>query len=191
MVPDPKWLEILKASNWQTAAIAVASGLLVYGNAEQLLPIRLEPWMIQAAVVALVVSSCLSLAGILSTAVKSPQGPRAKLGNWFAQRRAKREVTAYIPHMTAKERQIIAYLLAKNQKMFTNTMDGGYANTLISRGIVVRALRPGQAFTDFDVPFEVPTFAWCVFVKYRADFPYTPPTSEGEPHPWRVHWMVR
>jgi hypothetical protein len=29
MAPDPRWLEILKASGWQTTALAVASGLFL------------------------------------------------------------------------------------------------------------------------------------------------------------------
>src|ERR1035438_7219151 len=50
-------------------------------------------------------------------------------------RRSKREVERYIPHMTTKEREIIAYLLAKNQKTFLAAIDGGHAATLLSRGI--------------------------------------------------------
>jgi hypothetical protein len=106
--------------------------------------------------------------------------------------RAQREAAAYIPYMMAKEREIVAYLLAHNQKMFTNTPDGGHANTLISKGIVVPALLPGQTFTYYEMPFAVPDYIWSVLVEHRAEFPYTPPESgETAPHPWRVHWMAR
>jgi hypothetical protein len=106
--------------------------------------------------------------------------------------RAQRETGAYIPYMTAKEREIIAYLLAHNQKMFTNTPDGGHANTLISKGIVVSALRPGQTFTYYEMPFAVPDYIWTVLAEHRQEFPYTSPEpGEGELHPWRVHWMAR
>jgi hypothetical protein len=120
------------------------------------------------------------------------RGPRTKLARLWAIRRAKHQVAKDIPQMTPREREIIGYLLAKNQRMFTNTADGGYANTLISKKIVVCALLPGQVFTQFEVPFEVPQHVWNVLVKHKAEFPYTPPKAGGaEPHPWRVHWNVR
>ncbi len=73
-----------------------------------------------------------------------------------------------ISQMDSKEREIIGYLLAKNQRMFTNTPDGGYANTLISKGIIILALRPGQAFSN-ETPFEVPEHIWNVLLKYKAE----------------------
>jgi hypothetical protein len=50
----------------------------------------------------------------------------------------------YIPFMTPKDREIIAYLLHHNQRMFTCEPDGGHANLLLSRGIVRIAARPGS-----------------------------------------------
>jgi|SRR5271157_453819 len=192
MIPDPKWLEILKASFWQTTAIAAAAFLLIYVNAKRLLPASLEPWMIQAAEVALLVCGCLSLASICSAVAKESKGPRARLARLWAIRRVKHQVGKGIPEMTPKEREIIGYLLAKNQRMFTNTADGGHANTLISKGMVVCALLPGQACTDFEVPFEVPLHVWDVLMKHKAEFSYVPSkVGESEPHPWRVHWMAR
>jgi hypothetical protein len=70
--------------------------------------------------------------------------------------REQQQVAEEIPYMTDEEREIIAYLLAHNRKMFTNTPDCGHANTLVSKGIVVLALRPGQRATHFEVPFAIP-----------------------------------
>ena len=92
--------------------------------------------------------------------------------------------------MTSEEREIISYLLAKNQKMFTYTMDGGYAITLISKGIVVCALGPGQAYSTWEVPFAVPDDVWDVLMKNKAEFPYTP-GEEDKPYPWAIPWMAR
>ena len=44
--------------------------------------------------------------------------------------------------MTDKERQIIGYLLRYRQKSFTCASDGGYANTLVSRGIWRKVKEP-------------------------------------------------
>lgn len=174
------------------AAISVAAAVLVYGNAKKLLPVSLDSWVIQAAVVACVVCGCLALASIASGVVKASKGPRAELTGLLRRRRARRQLETYIPQMTSKERQIIAYLLAKNQRMFTNDLDGGEAITLISRGIVTRAVRPGQVFDPTQVPFEVPEHLWSVLLKHKAEFPYASPRpGVTEAHPWRTHWMAR
>jgi hypothetical protein len=105
---------------------------------------------------------------------------------------AQQKAADYIPHMTEKERTIIAYLLAHNQKMFTNTPDCGHATTLLSRGIVVNATRLGQTVTYYEVPFAIPDHIWTVLKQHEGEFPYTPPApGETEIHPWRVHWMAR
>lgn len=193
MAIDAKWLDILKASGWQTAAIAAAGAVLLYANAKRLLPVPLERWMIQTAVATTIVCVCLTISSIVSATMRATQRQRARLWSGLVeQRRLRREVAAYIPSMTPREREIIAYLLAHNQRIFTNTPDGGHANTLISRGIVVPALRPGQTFTYYEMPFEVPGYIWSVLAEHRAEFPYTPPApGETAPHPWRVHWMSR
>jgi len=191
MPPDPRWLEILKASGWQTTAISVASALLIYGNSNKWFPAPFEPWKIQIAVIALVVCGCLSIASIGSAIMKAPNGPTRKLARMWAIRRAKRQVARLIPQMTSTEKDIVSYLLAKNQTMFTNTADGGYANTLISKGVIVCALLPGQAYTDFEVPFKVPAHVWEVLMKHKAEFPYELKAEAKQSHPWRVHWMSR
>jgi len=129
MSVDPRWLQILKASGWQTTAVAGAAAVLIYANLKKLLPTPLDPWMIQTAEVAFVVCVCLTLASVGQSVVKASKGLQAKLDRLWAIRCAKRQVADNIPRMTAKERQILGYLLAKNQTMFSSTADGGYANT--------------------------------------------------------------
>src|ERR1700730_13371843 len=117
------------------------------------------------------------------------RGPLAKMAQLWKIHQAKHQVAKDIAQMTPTECEIISFLLAKNQRVFTNTIDAGYANTLISKKIVVCALLPGQAFTQFEVPFEVPGHIWAVLMKHKAEFPYTPPKAgESERHPWRVPW---
>jgi hypothetical protein len=107
-------------------------------------------------------------------------------------RREQHDVRAYIPHMTPQERQIIAYLLAKNLKMFPADIDGEYAASLISKKIVVYALDHGEASAHGMVPFEVPEHVWKVLVAERAEFPYQPPPAgEAERQPWRIPRELR
>src|SRR6266849_7796713 len=160
MSADPRWLEILKASGWQTTALTAAAALTLYLNAAKRFPIPLDSWVIQTAEVSLLVCGCLSLASIGSSIAKASSGPRARLARRWAIRKAQHQVEKDIPSMTTKEREIIGYLLTKNQKMFDYTADGGDANTLISKQIVVCAMLPGQSYTDFGVPFKVPDHIW-------------------------------
>lgn len=91
--------------------------------------------------------------------------------------------------LTKKEREIISYLLHHNQRMFTADLDGGHAATLISRGIVQSALRPGQVFDASDTPMEIPRSVWTVLKTVKDQFPYD--GQDDDPYPWRVHWMSR
>src|SRR5215471_15769345 len=66
MAPDPRWLEILKARGSQTAAVAIACGLLLWADRTHLVP-TLEPWMVQLAVAAMVICGLLALASFATT----------------------------------------------------------------------------------------------------------------------------
>jgi hypothetical protein len=99
------------------------------------------------------------------------------------------EVEEYIAYMTEKDREIIAYLLHHNQRMFTAASDGGHARLLISRGIVRMAVRHGQHVDLEDVPFEIPKHVWEVLVRNKDKFVYD--ADDDTPYPWRVHWMER
>jgi hypothetical protein len=186
MTADPKWLEILKASGWHTAALACASAAILFLNAKKLLPVAPESWLIQGAEVGLFVFGFLTLANVGSHLEKP-------LRSWFGRRRAvhkaKCRVEEYIPSMTPKEREIVGYLLANNLKTFTYTVDGGAANTLISRGIVACALLPGQSCTNYGVPFVIPEHVWDVLLKHRAEFPNT--WKSGDPYPYSIDWTER
>jgi hypothetical protein len=193
MGADPKWLEILKASGWQTTALTAAAAVTLYLNAKKLFPTPLDSWVIQTAEVSLIVFGFLSLFSIGPHITKTVNIIASMLAQRLVVRRAQRQVAKSIPSMTTKEREIIGYLLAKNQKMFDYTADGGGANTLISKRIVVCALLPGQSYTDLGVTFKVPEHVWDVLAKHKAEFPYTPPKAgeKTEPYPWAIPWMAR
>ncbi len=189
---DAKYLlEILKAPNRQTTALALAAaGFLIL---HKLGAISTEPWMVTLAAALLLLTGFLVLASVVATAVGV-----FPVHQWIARRRriraAQKALVDYIPHMTDNERRIIAYLLAKNQKMFEAEGNGGYASTLLSRGIVVYATIPGVQYDSDDVPMTIPDHVWDVLKSNEAKFPYSPRLSEGskvEIHPWRVPWTAR
>lgn len=187
MTPDSKWLEILKASGWQTTAIAIAIGItfsLIHNG------VLASPDPLAIVIIATIgiTSGCLAIASILSSAFQVI--PISQLiARWWRRRQEGLDVEKYIPYMTVKERDIIAYLLCKNEKTFECEMTGGYANTLISRGIVVRTLRPGQSFSPSDMPVSIPDHVWDVLVKHKNKFPYSATDDNG--HPWRIPWGAR
>lgn len=110
--------------------------------------------------------------------------PRSSVQHEEAQ-----EVEDYIPHMTEKDREIIAYLLHHNQRMFTAESDGGHARLLLSKGIIRIAAKHGQHIDMENVPFEVPKHIWDVLVRHKQRFKYD--SDDDAPYPWRVSWMER
>jgi hypothetical protein len=188
MTPDPRWLEILKASGWQTTASTAACGLFLLVVRLGWLP-PLNPWVIPSVTFGFLLCGCLALASVASEAFKS-----FSIHIWIQRRldiqKEKRALRNYLPHITPDEHRIISYLLAKNQKMFTTVANGGYAATLLSRRIVVCCLQPPQYFDPCNMPMAIPDHLWDVFSKHKDQFPYEPPKpGETEDEPWRVTWV--
>ncbi len=181
MTPDPKWLEILKASGWQTTAIALACAIIIALVSNEVLPTP-EGWIIFSVASIGIVTGCLAAASILSALTRF-FGLGSAIKEWRWQKKARNSVSAYIPFMNEQERSIIAHLLHHNQKTFTGDIDGGNATTLIARGIIVSALKPGQVFQQLDAPFAVPDVVWDVLIKHKEKFPYQP--TERGVLPWR------
>ena len=94
------------------------------------------------------------------------------------------QVKEELNELSKKETEIISYLLHHNERLFTADMDGGHAATLVSRGIVRNALRPGQVFDVTDVPMEIPRAIWNVLKTIKDRFPYS--GDADDPYPWRV-----
>ncbi len=182
MPADPRWLEILKASGGQSLALAAACAGLMAAHFNQIIP-ALDPWMIQAATFLGILGGMLWVVSVCSAFYKF-----YPIDGWamyfIRQRRAKRDAEKYIPFMSVTEREIIAYLLATNEKTFTAASDGGKAVTLISRGIVLRHLTSGQIFLQNDMPFSIPDNIWKVLVKHKDKFPISQVDIAG-PYPWR------
>lgn len=186
--PDPKWLEILKASGWQTTALTTACLIFLFLSHIGMLPV-LPDWALLAISFAAIICGCLAFASWCSTAYKFFPIHKWFL-HWLSIRRSKRGLRAYIPYMTPKENEIISYLLAKNMKTFLAEANGGHASTLLSRGIVIVLAQRGQQIDTENVPMTIPDHLWDVFMEYKTKFLHTQ-TDDNEPYPWRVDWMER
>ena len=189
--PDPKWLELLKASGPQAAALALACLLLFVAPKWGILE-PLPSWVGIFTFFFGVLAAALALFSFLSSAYTFI--PLHKWANYYYTRRnEKKAALDYLPYMTPKEKEIIAYLLENNLKTFTMARDGGYAVTLISRGIVQPAVRDGQVASSFRTPAIIPDHIWDVLLSNRDKFPYIQPDNDPDTpeHPWRIHWMVQ
>ena len=190
-LPDPKpWLEILKAGGAQTAAVGFACGVFLLIAHWAWLP-PLQPWMVIAAGFGFVLFSSLAIAALAVT-INKVFPIRPWIVHFVNERRFRREVRDYLPYLSNKDREIIAFLLAKNHKQFTADQDGGHLVNLISRKFVMYACQPGQVFRGTDVPMRIPDNVWDILKEHQNEFPYRPARrGEVEPQPWRIPWMAR
>jgi hypothetical protein len=118
--------------------------------------------------------------------------PGAWILHYVGVRKQRAHLRSYIPNMTPKEREIIGYLLSHNQKLFIAAYDGGHAVPLISQGIAIVAVQPGQTFDFEKTPFVIPDHLWSVLQEHRSQFPCDArDNDEAEAYPWRIDWMER
>lgn len=176
--------DLLRATWLQALALAIACWGFIYATRVGLVPAP-EPWVLQLAAFLGLLSAAL---WVLLAGHAVWRGASAGVRNWSERRQARKQVAAYIPYMTEQEREIIGCLLERNQKSFTCALDGGHATTLIARGIVVQATRPGRTYDTDDIPMVIPEDVWKVLDANREEFPQQ---HTGEIDPWRVHWMAR
>jgi hypothetical protein len=192
-----KAVDLLKASFWQAAMIAIACLLLIYLNAIGLIP-AIDSIVPLLWVIAFV-SGGLAIAAEASDLDQNYRKWRARAREERERSRAARKLEQsfrdYVPFLTDKDRQILGYLLHKKQKTFLADDDGGHASTLLARGFVKYIGVGGQRFDIDKVPMAIPDHVWKVLEEQPECFPYTPEYSADHPrvevHPWRMHWMER
>ena len=190
-----KFIDLLKASGWQTAMIAAGTALFIYLSHDGVLP-ALEPPLIElVAWAVLFVSAALAAASLISAVQQVLRHGWKQLQLHRAIRNRRNTFIKNIPFLSEDERRILGYLREKKQKTFTADHDGGYANTLIAKRYVGYIGAPGQSF-DFDkVPMAVADYVWDIIQERPADLPYAPVYRENgrryEVQPWRIHWMAR
>lgn len=148
-----KIFDLLKANGWRAAMLAIAAAAFLALAAQGVIP-KLDPWMIILAWVVLLTSAALAAAALAGPIQRMVEANIAKQRRGKAMLAAEQKFRDYIPYMTAKERQILGYLLKRKQKTFTAAVDGGYAATLLSLQFVTPIARPGQQFGIDDLPWE-------------------------------------
>ena len=132
---DPKWLEILKASGWQTTGLTVALVVFLVLVRTGVIPTSDSPLWVALPALGALICGVLALASIGDALIKAIK-PAARIDRRRRIRLNQKCAEAFIPYMTKKDKEIIGYLLHHNQKMFQAGLTGGYAAPLISKGII-------------------------------------------------------
>lgn len=182
-----KIIDLLKTGGWQSFFVGLA--LLVF--------LLLQSWgVIDTTSVPYIVPIVWLLAFFFLGIATASLGDQIKLH--FQNKRKARDRRRYeldqrkafiddIPHLTEREKQIFAYLIAKNQKWFDADSTGEYASGLVAKGYIVSIARPGSYYTINGFPFEVPNFVWEEIQVRKELFPYLAVNRSrggGEKAPW-------
>lgn len=174
-----------------TAGIALACLVLWFLNARHLLPIAMHAtWLLGIVVIGIVCGS-ITVTSMLAPIWKATEGLRGSVTSEVKRHQEKKEIEKELPFLSPEERNILAYFLTNNLKVFEATPDGEKAATLIAKGFVVSSLKRPPGFHR-DVIFEIPAHVWSVLDKRRNEFTYRPIMNGNvEVQPWRIPWMAR
>jgi hypothetical protein len=176
---DMGWLSAaLKVAAWRAAAVATACAILFF-----LRPFEIpEEWIWVIGLVGLVSASITAFSLIEALWLMATRFDR-----WFwafiETKRKQRTVLRDLDTLSQEEREIFGYLLAHNQRSFSGAIDGGYANTLIAKGLIAYG---GGTATDQDCAFVVPAFVWKALLRRKEQFP----KPSTDVHPWRRPWYL-
>ena len=139
MAPDPRWLEILRASGWQTAAIAIACALLLWADHAHWLP-SFDPWMVQLAGAAMIICGLLALASFATNSVTQIRKWSTRIREWRALRHSiatlNTDETAFLKGLVEKD-QVTTQLHPFNARGIPNfVQQAGMYQGLQEKGIV-------------------------------------------------------
>ena len=145
--------------------------------------------MIQFVALILCVTTALAVISLCSGLIDL-FALRRRFDLWMLLRAERADLIRYLPYMSETEREIIGYLLAKNERVFTADSDAGHAATLLGKRYIRVAIKGRQEVFDHSVPMEVPEHLWKLLEANRSMFPVIDPDKYPAP-PWRVPWMAR
>ena len=191
-----KYVDLLKASGWQTGTIALAAGMFLYLSQAGVLP-PMEPWMLLIGWVVVFLFGALSAA---SLATACQRGVQAVWGLWKGRQERlawEAKIIGDIPTMTDHERRILGYLRHHRLRTFDTDLDGGYANTLFAKGYLLHVAGT-KAIDRRRVPTFVADDVWRIINERPQDFPHVEQWSQPgasssrvEVEPWRIPWNLR
>lgn len=187
-MPDLSWIvRLLDLGLRIWLGLAAACAILVFGQSWGLSFLTdIPPTATAIAKVGLVVFGCLSIASILAAAWRCLEWTWSIVKKRVARARYQKAAEKSLGDLTKQEREILAFLVTRGERHFRTNVSGGFAAGLIGRGLIHRALRPGQPFDPLSTPFTVDSDVWEALQKRKDDFKH--PDPDGRPpyidSPW-------
>lgn len=174
---DSKWLsEILRANVWQCGALTFASAIIVFSDTVGISVLAgLPNWAKPLAGIALITFGSLTLFALAQKATKRWQDAGRRLDRYA-------RLVSQLQSLSDKEHEVLSYLVTRNEQYFEASLHGGGANTLIAKGIVVKAARPGDHVHILHFPFAVQDDVWTLPRGLEDEFSHPHPSG---PPPWR------
>lgn len=102
----------------------------------------------------------------------------------FRKSRRERRLVKLLDELSHVEATILGTLVLRGNQVFTTTIDGGEAATLVAKGLVIQT--PGQ-HSALDWPFSIPDGVWREMKRRKATLERFAVAGS----PWRTHWMVQ
>ncbi|MFB9982823.1 hypothetical protein ACFSQQ_26205 [Mesorhizobium kowhaii] len=179
-LPDLGWfVQALGLRASLIAGLALACAILVLAPVIGVTTFSgIDPTVMSFARVGLAVFGSLTL---MNLAVATWGGVRwigSKLAEIRSRSAHKAAAAASLNELTARERNILAFLVTRNERHFVSNINGGYAASLIGRGLIHLAARPGQSLSALSVPFTVDEYVWEALQARREEFKHANPTGK-------------
>lgn len=179
-LPDSSWLKIFELKVNITAAICIASTLILYLAAHDMLYLGDLPKYIPAILALVAIFS-----GVI-TASHFIEGAISLVKKYILQRKLHidlkkkhKEVLGFLDNLSDKKHEVLSYLVQNNQRSFNAVMTGKVVATLRQNGLVTMA---SGTVSVLDTPFTVPTLVWDELLIRKNELNSCDVVG---PHPWR------
>lgn len=187
-MPDLSWfIKSLDLGLRIWLGLTLASAVLLFGPTWGLSFLSaIPPTVTPFAQLALVVFGCLSAISILAFSWRGVELTWGFVSKRIAKAQYRKAAAKSLDDLTKRERDILAFLVTNGERHFTTDVTGGFAASLIGRGLIVRAIRPGQAIDQLVTPFSVDEAVWKALQQRKDEFEH--PEPDGRPpyvdSPW-------
>ena len=98
------------------------------------------------------------------------------------RKKREEEVLGYLDTVNDREREILSYLVQKNQQSFTADMGGELIATRKSKGLIEMG---SGVHSPMTWPYTVPNFVWRELKRRQAEFNTA---NIDESPPWHICW---
>lgn len=182
---ESAWLKVLDMKGEIATALCLASIVVIVCADRDWLYISQLPKTALALVAILgIVSGLIAVARLGKIVSDKVQTWRRAKKEQAAIDASAKETLVFLNTLTDGERNVLSYLVQKNQQSFTGTMMGRNIVTLRQKRLIV--MGTGIVAQD-DVPYTIPPYVWAELQVRKEEFN----TADlAGPYPWRDHWMT-